>query len=90
MAISTSALGMNARNFIYIRQFNKGRSKRIADDKIKTKKVLLKHDVPTSQLLTIFKNREAIRDFDWDLPTSGFVIKPARGYGGEGILAFQS
>jgi alpha-L-glutamate ligase-like protein len=90
MAISTSALGMNARNFIYIRQFNKGRAKRIADDKIKTKKILIKHDVPTSQLITIFKNREAIRDFDWDLPKNGFVIKPARGYGGEGILAFQS
>ncbi len=90
MAISTSALGMNARNFIYIRQFNKGRAKRIADDKIKTKKVLLKNDVPTSQLLTVFRNREAIRDFDWDLPKNGFVIKPARGYGGEGILAFQS
>lgn len=90
MAISTSALGMNARNFIYIRQFNKGRAKRIADDKIKTKKILIKHDVPTSQLITVFKNREAIRDFDWDLPKNGFVIKPARGYGGEGILAFQS
>jgi alpha-L-glutamate ligase-like protein len=90
MAISTSALGMNARNFIFIRQFNKGRAKRIADDKIKTKKILLKHDVPTSQLITIFKNREAIRDFDWQLPAHGFVIKPARGYGGEGIIAFQS
>lgn len=90
MAISTSALGMNARNFIYIRQFNKGRAKRIADDKIKTKKILLKNDVPTSQLLTVFKNRESIRDFDWDLPQNGFVIKPARGYGGEGILAFAT
>lgn len=91
MAISTSALGMNARNFIYIRQFNKGRAKRIADDKIKTKKRLIKHEVPTSQLLTVFQNREAIRDFDWNiLPKTGFVIKPARGYGGEGILAFES
>jgi alpha-L-glutamate ligase-like protein len=90
MAISTSALGMNARNFIFIRQFNKGRAKRIADDKIKTKKILVKHDVPTSQLITVFKNRETIRDFDWQLPQHGFVIKPARGYGGEGIIAFQS
>lgn len=90
MSISTSALGMNARNFIYIRQFNKGRAKRIADDKIKTKKILIKNNVPTSQLLTVFRSREAIRDFDWQLPANGFVIKPARGYGGEGILAFQS
>lgn len=90
MAISTSALGMNARNFIYIRLFNRGRAKRNADDKIKTKRLLVKNEVPTSKLLSVFKNRESIRDFDWNLPTNGFVIKPSRGYGGEGILAFET
>lgn len=90
MAISTSALGMNARNFIYIRKFNKARAKKRADDKIETKKLLIKHEVPTSQLITTFNSPESIRDFDWTLPANGFVIKPSRGYGGEGILAFES
>lgn len=90
MAISKSVLGMNARNFLYIRPFNKPSAKNIADDKLETKKVLLENDIATPELLATFYTRKSVRNFDWDLPENGFVVKPARGYGGSGIIAFQS
>lgn len=90
MAISKSVLGMNARNFIYIRKYNPGSAKQLADDKIRTKELLMQHKVPTTELITIFPDRDMIRNFNWDLPNNGFVVKPARGYGGEGILVFKN
>ncbi|HSX08541.1 MAG TPA: sugar-transfer associated ATP-grasp domain-containing protein [Candidatus Saccharimonadales bacterium] len=90
MAVSKSVLGMNARNFLYIRPFNKASAKHIADDKLETKKILLEHNIPTPELLATFYTRKDARDYDWNLPENGFVIKPARGYGGNGIVAFKS
>lgn len=90
MALSKGLLGMNARNFIYIRKYNKPSAKRVADNKLKTKELLLEHHIPTAKYLAIFHDRASIRSFDWNLPKHGFVIKPARGYGGEGILAFKN
>ncbi len=81
---------MNARNFLYIRPFNKPSAKRVADDKLETKKILIENGLPTPALLATFYTRKDVRDFDWDLPEEGFAIKPARGYGGGGIIAFKS
>ncbi len=90
MAISSEPLGMNARNFLFIRKYNSPSSKRIADNKLRTKRLLIGNKIPTTRLLKAFNSREAIREFSWDLPESGFVVKPARGYGGEGILVFTN
>ena len=90
MALSTGPLGMNARNFLYIRKYNSPSAKRIADDKLKTKRLLISQKIPTTKLIKAFNSRESIRTFDWNLPENGFVVKPARGYGGEGILVFTS
>src|SRR5690606_5611524 len=65
-------------------------AKKIADDKLETKKVLINAEIPTPKLLSAIHNREEIKAFNWDLPERGFVIKPARGYGGEGIIAIKS
>src|SRR3990167_9909514 len=89
MAVSRGALGMNARNFLYVRRYNSGLAKRIADDKLRTKKLLIKNDIPTTKLLKAFNSRAGVRNFNWNLPGEGFVVKPARGYGGEGILVFK-
>lgn len=90
MAVSTNILGMNARNFLYIRKYNKPSAKMLADDKLATKKRLLKHGIATPPLLGTFYDRDEIRSFDWSsLPANGFVIKPARGYGGGGILPIK-
>jgi len=87
MPVSKNILGMNARNFLFVNKYNSSEAKKIADDKLETKKVLAKNGIPTPDLLQAFYSREALRSFDWtSLPTKGFVVKPARGYGGLGIL----
>lgn len=90
MPVSKTVLGMNARNFLYIRPYNKPSAKHIADDKLVTKTLLLENGIPTPDLLATFYSRKDVRNFGWDLPEHGFVIKPARGYGGSGIIAFKS
>jgi alpha-L-glutamate ligase-like protein len=90
MAVSKDILGMNARNFLYIRKYNKASAKRRADDKLATKNILLGRNIATPALLASFYERKDITDFTWDLPKDGFVIKPARGYGGAGILPVRS
>lgn len=89
MSINKDPLGMNARNFLYIARFNNGASKRRADDKLETKQALLSENIPTAKILHIFRTRQNIKKYLWDLPTTGFVIKPSRGFGGEGILVFD-
>lgn len=90
MSISKDALGMNARNFLYISRYNKSRAKSRADNKLETKKQLIKYGIPTSDILQTFTTRKTLKTYSWDyLPSTGFVIKPARGYGGEGILIIE-
>ena len=81
---------MNARNYLYIVKYNNSISKRRADNKLATKRLLIKNDIPTSNLLHVFATRKSIKKYIWDLPQDGFVVKPARGYGGEGILVFNN
>ncbi len=77
MAISQAMLGLNARNYLYIRAFNKRSQKTVADNKLLTKERLFATAVPTSLVLATFRSPDDIRNFDWKtLPTS-FAIKPA-------------
>jgi len=85
MALSQSLLGMNARNYLYIRKFNQRRYKLIADDKLQTKQLLLKNGVATDPILAHFKTLQDVRAFDWTSLPKDFVLKPSRGYGGRGI-----
>ncbi|MEZ4195234.1 MAG: sugar-transfer associated ATP-grasp domain-containing protein [Candidatus Paceibacterota bacterium] len=89
MAISQSILGMNARNFLYIRNFNKRKYKLIADDKLETKRRLLANKVATTGLLAEFKTLKEVRAFDWNSLPESFVLKPSHGYGGRGILVIS-
>ncbi len=90
MAVSRNILGMNARNFLYIRRYNPPSAKRIADDKLELKSVLINNNIKTPPIFAKFFDRESIRSFDWpSLPERGFVIKPARGYAGAGILPIK-
>lgn len=90
MPVSRLALGMNARNYLYIRPNNKKRAKKRADNKLLTKKYLLKHNIPTPALIQIFRNHKEVRVFDWKTLKGDFVLKPARGFGGRGILVVRN
>jgi len=51
---------------------------------------MIRNAIATPKLLATFRSRKEMRDFNWSsLPTDGFAIKPARGYGGGGIIVFK-
>lgn len=90
MAVSNKILGMNARNYLYIRRYNPPSARYVADDKLESKKLLLANGIPAADLFAEFSSREEILSFDWtSLPSDGFAVKPARGWGGGGILPIK-
>jgi alpha-L-glutamate ligase-like protein len=83
---SKKILGMNARNLTYIRPNNLKKAKRLADDKICSKRMLKKAGVPVPRLIAQISSRRTLENFDWSILPPSFVIKPNRGLGGEGIV----
>lgn len=81
---------MNARNFLYVRKFNSRKYKLIADNKLETKERLTKANVPTTRLIAKFKSFKEARSFDWKTLPHEFVLKPASGYGGRGIMVIKN
>ncbi|MDO8529075.1 MAG: sugar-transfer associated ATP-grasp domain-containing protein [bacterium] len=79
-------LGMNARNFEYVRPSNLKRARQIADDKILSKKILSQVEIPVPKLIAKIKSLEELANFDWNTLSDSFVLKPNRGFGGEGIV----
>jgi alpha-L-glutamate ligase-like protein len=77
---------MNARNLRFIRPNNLRRARRLADDKLLCKKFLKQADLPVPNLIAKIRNFEELENFDWNLLPESFVLKPNRGFGGEGIL----
>jgi alpha-L-glutamate ligase-like protein len=83
---SNKLLGMNSRNLEYIRPYNKTRAKKLADDKLLSKRMLKKNGVGVSKLLARIRSLEELENFDWQTLPNSFALKPNRGFGGEGIV----
>ncbi len=79
-------LGINARNLLYVRPFNKKKAVRLADDKLKSKHFLSARDIPVPRLFAVISTQEELEKFDFSSLPSSFVLKPNMGFGGEGIL----
>ncbi len=80
-------LGMNRRNAEYIMRYNPRSSFPRVDDKVLTKRLAEAHQIPTPPLYHVIEYHGDIAGFEKVL--SGrhqFVIKPARGTGGSGIV----
>lgn len=82
-------LGMNERNFSFIRPYNKKRAIRLADNKLASKELLIKTGISTPRLYGVLKTIKDFEDFDWKKLPASFVIKPNRGFGGEGIIILR-
>jgi len=80
-------MGMNERNSRYIGRYNPRRLYPLVDNKLKTKIIARDANVTTPALLGVITMQaevETVEQFITDTP--GFVIKPAKGSGGKGIL----
>jgi alpha-L-glutamate ligase-like protein len=59
------------------------------DDKFLTKKMLKKGRIPHPRLLGVLLDHQEVNDFDFLKLEGNFVIKPAQGLGGNGILIIK-
>ncbi|MBP9797615.1 ATP-dependent zinc protease [Candidatus Woesebacteria bacterium] len=78
-------LGINERNLVYITPYNSPEAQHIADDKVLTKEVLEKAEVPTTKILSLIKSAKQLERFDFDSLPKSFVVKPVSGVEGGGI-----
>lgn len=81
-------LTINRRNQKYIRPFNPESAKRIADNKLLTKRVLAKHGIQTPESFKIIRTKKQLQFLDWETLPKSFVIKPNSGTVGSGIIIF--
>ncbi len=80
-------LGMNRRNAEYIMRFNPRSAFPLVDDKVLTKQLASKHHIPTPALYHIIEHQGDSAGFERYLGDHHqFVVKPARGAGGSGII----
>ena len=80
-------MGINFRNLEGIAKFNPRKQFRWLDDKILTREICAEAGVPCPEIYCTIDNRIDIRKFEKNLQTKDeFVIKPARGAKGKGIM----
>lgn len=80
-------LGMNRRNADYIMRFNSRSAFPLVDDKVLTKHLAERHQIPTPPLYHLIEHHGDIARLEKALSDlREFVVKPARGTGGSGII----
>ena len=80
-------MGMNQRNCAYIGRYNPRKLYPLVDNKLKTKIIARDADVTTPALLGVISMQVEVQNVESFIKnTPGFVIKPAKGSGGKGIL----
>lgn len=78
-------LGRNERYLNYIRPYNKKRAIKIVDNKILTKKILRKNNIPVPKLIAVIKDKTQLSEFDFNTLPNSFVFKPVHGVRGGGV-----
>lgn len=85
--IRSHVLGMNRRNSEFIFKQNPLELYQLVDNKILTKQVLSAKSIPTPIMYFTIQSYFELKDLQNRVkPFSNFVVKPANGFGGEGVL----
>ncbi len=80
-------LGLNERNANYIQRFNERRLYPLVDNKLRTKRLAIEADIAVPDLYGVIASQHDVRQLaDIVGEHRDFVIKPAHGTGGDGIL----
>ena len=83
-------LGMNRRNLEYIFGYNQRHNYPLVDDKLQTKRLAQEAGIPTPPLYEVLSLHHQLLHLDRVLSGyEDFVIKPAHGSGGDGILVIE-
>jgi alpha-L-glutamate ligase-like protein len=80
-------LGMNERNADFILPYNPRKLYPLVDDKLLTKSIAQKSGITVPELYGVISQESEIRNLERIIgDKSDFVIKPAQGSGGEGVI----
>nr|WP_298415156.1 alpha-L-glutamate ligase-like protein [uncultured Halomonas sp.] len=83
-------IGMNRRNIRYIGRYNDRRLYPLVDDKLQTKLLAKRYGITTPDLIGTVSNQFSVKHIaEMVAGHPGFVIKPAKGSGGKGILVVE-
>lgn len=77
-------LGMNGRSTYT--SLNPYSAKSYGFSKLRTKELMHEHDIPTAEVYHIFGSIDDIENIEWGSIPTPFVIKPASGSAGKGII----
>ncbi|CAH8197406.1 alpha-L-glutamate ligase-like protein [Vibrio aestuarianus] len=84
-------MGMNKRNHSYIGRYNDRSKYPLVDDKLQTKLIAERAGCTVPKLIGVISNQADVKRIHNMVKSwPGFVIKPARGSGGKGILVITS
>lgn len=87
---SIGILGMNARNYKMISKLNKRRLYPLVDDKVKTKELAVQNGINTTKKIGIIEYQHDVKHLQSIVQNfKEFVIKPAHGSGGKGVLVIK-
>src|SRR3990167_9486886 len=80
-------LSINQRNSDYVLRYNPRHLYPLVDDKLKTKRLAIAAGIAVPELYATIETEHAIKQLDKIVsPYKDFVIKPAHGAGGDGII----
>ena len=84
---AAGVLGMNERNARYIQIHNPRRLYPLVDDKVRTKRLAEEAGIAVPRLFAVLQSGREAWGLDHEVDVSaGFVVKPAHGSGGNGIV----
>ncbi|TFG87901.1 MAG: alpha-L-glutamate ligase-like protein [Chromatiales bacterium] len=84
-------LGLNERNCEFIMQYNPRRLYPLVDDKLATKRLATSAGLPVPELYGVISSHREVRDLPRMVEAyRDFVVKPAQGSGGDGILVVSA
>lgn len=88
---SEGVLSINQRNAEYILKYNARHLYPIVDNKLRTKLLAQKGDIAVPPLYAVIENQHQVQDIESTLAKyNSFVVKPAHGAGGDGILVINN
>lgn len=83
-------LGMNSRNYKVIAHLNQRRLYPLVDDKVQTKKLAREAKINTPNMIGVVEHQYQVKDFPRLIADrKEFVVKPAHGSGGKGVLVIK-
>jgi alpha-L-glutamate ligase-like protein len=83
-------LGRNERQLEYIHNNNLRAAIKLADDKVLSKKILHKNNIPVPKKIAVIRSKRELQHFDFETLPSSFVVKPVKGVRGAGVEIFYN